>query len=78
MNRTLAILFASLLALGTSSLALADGTAPAAPQAQTAPAATAPAAKQISGARKGVHKASKARRTRKSKKASTPPTTRRK
>lgn len=78
MNRSLAIVFASLLTLGASSLAYADGTTPAAPQAQAAPAAPAPAAKQAPSTQKGAHKAGKARRGGKSKKASTPPTTRRK
>ena len=78
MNRSFAVVFASLLAMSASTLALAGGTAPAAPQAQTAPAATAPAAKQTASARKGVHKAGKVRRTSKSRKASTPPAARRK
>jgi len=61
MNKFLAIVFASLLALGATSLAQAVGTAPAAPQAQAAPAA-APAAKQSRAAQKGTHKRSKSRR----------------
>lgn len=78
MNRTLAIVFASLLAMGSSTLALADGTAPAAPQAQAAPAASTPVAKQAPSTQKGVHKTSKARRGSKHKKTSTPPAQRRK
>lgn len=78
MNRSLAVVFASLLTLGVSSLALADGTAPAAPQAQAAPAASTPAAKQAPGTQKGMHKTRKARRGSKSKKTSTPPAQRRK
>lgn len=78
MNRSLAVVFASLFALGVSSLALAEGTAPATPQAQAAPAASAPAAKQTRGTQKGVHKTSKTRRGGKNKKTSTPPAQRRK
>ncbi|HEV2112419.1 MAG TPA: hypothetical protein VGT99_13760 [Gammaproteobacteria bacterium] len=73
MNRTFAIVFAAFLAMGASTLALADGTTPAAPQAQAASAASAPAAKQTRGTQKGVHKTSKARRGGKNKKTSTPP-----
>lgn len=78
MNRSLAVVFASLLTLGVSSLALADGTAPAVPQAQAAPAASTPAAKQTPSTQKGVHKTRKARRGGKHKKTSTPPAQRRK
>lgn len=56
MNRPLAIVFASLLALGTSSLAYADGTAPA-PAPQAAPASTpARDTKDIRQDKKSLHR----------------------
>lgn len=78
MNRSLAIVFASLLTLGVPSLALADGTAPTAPQAQVSPAASTPAAKQTRANKRSVHRATKAPRKSKGTKASTPPAARKK
>jgi len=78
MNRSLAIVFASLLTMGVSSLALADGTAPVAPQAQASPAASTPAAKHTRATKQRVRKASKTRRKSKATKASTPPAGRKK
>jgi len=63
MNRSLAVLFASLLAMGASSLALADGAAPA-PTPQAAATAGTPAqdTKDIRQDKKSIHRTSSQRR----------------
>lgn len=63
MNRSLAVIFSTLLALGAAPLALAGGTVPAAPQAAAAPAATpSQETRDIRKDKKSIHETRRQRR----------------